>query len=83
MAALKQIPADQRIEVVYEEFVAEPASRMGDVLRFIGHEEMMDASLVADVSSGSVGKGRSTLGSDTVARLEEIGGHTLAKLGYA
>ena len=79
---LQLIPAEQVIEVVYEDFVRDPAPELQRILDFLGHPTAMRETAVTGVSAGSVGKGRSELGIEAVARLDAIAGSTLKKLGY-
>ncbi|MEB8325979.1 sulfotransferase [Dietzia kunjamensis] len=83
MEDLEGIPSEQVLEVVYEEFVRNPAPELKRILAFLGHPEAMREAAVANVSAGSVGKGRGKLGPKTASRLDEIAGSTLKKLGYA
>lgn len=83
MADLQRIPAEQVLEVVYEDFVRDPVPELVRILDFLGHPEAMRETAVAGVSMGSVGKGRGELGPETSARLDDIAGSTLKKLGYA
>ena len=83
MEDLPGIPAKQVLEVVYEDFVQDPVPELLRILEFLGHPEAMREKAVAGVSTGSIGKGRAQLGPDTAARLDEIAGSTLKKLGYA
>lgn len=83
MEDLKEIPSEQVLEVVYEEFVRNPAPELERILAFLGHPDAMREAAVANVSAGSVGKGRGKLGPKAAARLDEIAGSTLKKLGYA
>ena len=80
---LHGLPAEQVLEVVYENFVQDPAPELMRILDFLGHPEAMRDEAVTGVSARSVGKGRNELGPDTAARLDEIAGSTLEKLGYA
>jgi len=80
---LAQMPQDQVLEVVYEQFVRDPQSELRRILEFMGKPDLMDESAVSSVKVSSVGKGREQLGPEVVARLEEIGHDSLAELGYA
>ena len=79
----KSIPADQVHEVVYEDFVNNPSSELGLILKFLGREALMDETALRHVSNASIGTGRVDLGEETVARLTALIGPTLDKLGYA
>lgn len=83
MEDLQAIPAEQVLEVVYEDFVRSPRQELLRILDFLGHPEAMRETAVASVSAGSVGKGRGELGPEIASRLDEIAGSTLKKLGYA
>lgn len=68
--------------VRYEDFVAQPADSLSAILRFLGEDSTVNPDWVADVSAGSVGKGRASLG-DSVERLSALVGPTLERYGYA
>ena len=80
---LESLPADQVIQISYEEFVAEPARQLEAILAFLGKEHLMDRAAVQRVSRSSVGNGRAVLGESSARRLESLGEPTLKKLGYA
>ncbi len=80
---LAGLPENQLLEVRYEDFVADPTGGTARVLDFIGRPGLLAATDTARVSSGSVGKGRSQLGPDAVARLEDLGRQTLDRFGRA
>lgn len=79
---LGSINQDRWLEVRYEDFTADPTAELRRILNWLGREDRFDPSAVQGVRSGSVGKGRSALGSEKVAKLEAIGADTLAKFGY-
>ena len=82
MADLERIPEKQVLEVVYEDFVRDPAPELMRILTFLGHPEAMRETAVARVSAESVGKGRGELGAEAAARLDAIAHQSLEKLGY-
>lgn len=81
-ADLEQIDRDRWIDVRYEAFVGDPESELRRILTWLDREHVMTGSAVRQVRSVSVGKGRESLGPEKVARLEALGGSTLAKFGY-
>ena len=80
---LAEIDRSRWQEVIYEDFVADPAAGLTSILGFLGRPEVFDPAATAAVRDTSVGKGRSALGPAVVVRLEELGGETLRDLGYA
>ena len=80
---LADIDPDRWFEVVYEEFVADPAAGLTAILGFLDRSQRFDPAVTAGVRDTSVGKGRAALGPAVVSRLEERGGDTLRGLGYA
>ena len=82
MEDLDKLPAGQVLEVVYEDFVRNPAPELLRILEFLGYPEAARDDAVSGVSVGSVGKGRGELGPETTARLDAIAHETLEKLGY-
>lgn len=82
-AEFAQIAPERWHEVRYEEFVADPAAGVEQILSWLGRPEAMSTEAVAQVRKASVGKGRSSLGPEKVAKLEAIGAGTLKKFGYA
>ena len=85
-AAIQQLatlPSSQVHEVVYEEFVREPASILTGILDFVGTSATASAESVRMVSPASVGKGRTSFDEDATARLTALGRETLTPLGYA
>jgi hypothetical protein len=69
------LPAERVLTLKYETFVADPESGIEQVLAHAGIDRCDDEGLIEGlerISSGSVGKGRSTLGAETSARLDEI-----------
>lgn len=81
--AFAAMPSSQVIEVEYERYVAAPSEETRRILDFLGRPEAHDRMTIASVSTTSVGKGRAQLGESAVARLEELGGATLDRFGYA
>ncbi len=78
---LAGLPENQLLEVRYEDFVADPTGGTARILDFIGRPGLLAATDTAQVSSGSVGKGRGRLGPEAVARLEGLGRGTLERFG--
>lgn len=72
---------DRLLHLSYEAFVHDPATHVERVRDFLGLTGPLP-DLVESVSPSSVGKGRSALGPEVVARLEALVGPTLAELGY-
>lgn len=82
-AGLQQIPSEQVIHVKYESFVENPVNELAKILHFLNIEECSDiSSLVDNVSTRSVGLGRSGLTRAEVTHLTNIGGETLPLYGY-
>ncbi|WP_068257540.1 sulfotransferase family protein [Janibacter corallicola] len=81
--SLSALPEDRVLEVVYEDYVADPREGTRRCLEFMGLGDRLDATDVGRVNAGSVGKGRSQLGPDAVTRIEALGGPTLGRFGYA
>jgi hypothetical protein len=74
---LAGLPDEQLHHVAYEDFVADPVARTGQIVRFLGLPAADVSDAVGRVSARSVGKGRATLGPEAVARLEALVGPTL------
>jgi len=83
MQGLSRLSQTQVLEIVYEEFVVTPADHLWRILDFLDTPEAFDESAVRDVSRRSVGKGRTALDGEGVARLDALAGSTLRTLGYA
>ena len=83
LAGFAALPNVQVHELVYEEFVGQPMLHLRRILAFLGRSDLMDDSVVSGVSMHSVGRGRESLGPESVARLEALSHETLRKLGYA
>lgn len=83
--AFKGMPSEKYIEVAYEDFVRSPREELGRILTFLGRTvaEGDLAHAVGDVSPRSLGRGRDTLGGDTVRRLSSLVSDTLERYGYA
>lgn len=79
---LAALPANQVLEVVYEDFVLDPATGIADVTAFLGHADAASAARTEAVSRASVGKGRSQLSNEARERLDLLGATTLGELGY-
>lgn len=79
---LAALPAEQVCEVVYEDFVADPARGLAAIAAFLGHSDAAEAARTETVSRASVGKGRAQLSGEARERLERLGGGTLGELGY-
>ncbi|QKE85635.1 sulfotransferase [Arthrobacter sp. NEB 688] len=82
-AGLDGLPDDRLIEVVYEDFVTDPRAGTARLLDFLERPQLLADIDTGAVSARSVGKGRQRLGAEAVARLEKLGGETLAKYGRA
>lgn len=82
MRDLSELSPGRVLEVVYEDFVSDPASGLRMILEFLGHPEAYRTDAVRDVTAGSVGKGRGQLGREAAGRLDAIAQTTLEKLGY-
>lgn len=80
--SLARIPDDRVHHLSYESFVSDPRTHVSGILDFLGERGPVPDSAIASVSPKSVGKGRSALGPESVARLEEIAPETLARFGY-
>lgn len=80
---LAGLPDGQLLEVVYEDFVADPKSGAARLFEFLGHPDAAEHAATDAIRAGSVGKGRGRLGPDAVARLEALGADTLARFGHA
>ena len=83
IAGFAALPEIQMHELVYEEFVEQPMLHLRKILAFLGRSDMMDESAVSGVSKHSVGRGRESLGPESVVRLEALSHETLRRLGYA
>jgi hypothetical protein len=80
---LAALPPERVLEVGYEDFVADPRAGTATILGFLGRPELLDRTGHAAVRPDSVGKGRTTMGAEAVARLEALGADTLRRFGYA
>ncbi len=79
---LAGLPEDRLLHVSYETLVADPVAQVARLTDFLGLEgDATDA--VRGVSASSVGKGRTALGPESVARLEALVGSTLDRVGRA
>lgn len=82
--AFSAMPEDKVVRIRYEDFVRQPTVELNRILKFLGIEaetKQIDAA-VKGVSVRSLGKGRSALGHEDVARLEHLVGDTLDRYGY-
>ncbi|WP_415886969.1 sulfotransferase family protein [Neptuniibacter sp. QD37_6] len=83
-AAFSAMPEGKVLRVRYEDFVRQPGDELGRIFEFLGKqvnaEEILQA--VIGVSSDSLGKGRSSLGEEEVAKLESLVGETLKRYDY-
>jgi hypothetical protein len=80
---LAGLPDDQLLHVTYEDFVTDPAHELSRVTDFLELPGGDLSGSVTGVSSRSVGKGRASLDPERLARLEELVGPSLRRLGYA
>lgn len=79
---LTGLPPDQLLRVRYEDFVSHPAAGLTRITEFLGTGGGDLGAAVSGVSSRSVGKGRASLGAERAARLEDLVGPSLRRLGY-
>jgi hypothetical protein len=79
---LESLPADQLFQVTYEDFVRSPHRQVAELGDFLGIAGAADGARIEGVSATSVGRGRATLGPDTVERLERLIAPSLERLGY-
>lgn len=82
--AFRNMAVGKVVRICYEDFVRNPTSELKKIVNFLGID--VDSSQIEDavkgVSSRSLGKGRSALGLEEVARLEFLIGDTLERYGY-
>lgn len=79
---LAALPTEQVLEIVYEDFVADPSRGITDIAAFLGHPDAARTARTDSVSQANVGKGRSQLSGEARERLHSLGAATLRKLGY-
>lgn len=79
---LSDLPAEQLLHVSYEDFVTDPAAQLSQITDFIGLSNVDTGEAVQGVSRRSIGKGRASLSADRIARLEQLVGPSLRRLGY-
>ena len=82
-ASVDRLPAAQVHRMGYEDFVHRPVEGLVALLKFLELPTTDPERAVADVSATSVGKGRSSLGTAQLARVERILAPTLERLSYA
>lgn len=82
VAGFAALPKVSVHDLIYEEFVENPALHLRRILAFLGRSDLMSEAAVSRVSKDSVGKGRESLGPESVSRLEALSHETLRKLGY-
>jgi hypothetical protein len=82
--AFSVMPEGKVVRVRYEDFVRQPVAELNRILKFLGieAESTQIEAAVKGVSPRSLGKGRSALGQEEVARLERLVGDTLDRYGY-
>ena len=82
--AFNAMPEDKIVRIRYEDFVRQPALELKRLVKFLGIEAntMQIEAAVKGVSPQSLGKGRSSLEKEEVARLESLVGDTLDRYGY-
>lgn len=82
--AFSRIPQDRIIRIRYEDFVKQPENELAKILDFIDVKAapVHVKNAVSKVSRNSIGKGRSLLGKEEVARLETLIGVSLDRYGY-
>lgn len=69
--------------LTYEEFVQTPGEHLSAILDFLGTPQDIDPGWVGDVKASSVGKGRASLGEETVARLTDLVRPSMDRYRYA
>jgi hypothetical protein len=79
---LEGLSDEQLFRVTYEDFVRAPEPNVAALADFLGISVDAQQAGVAGVSAASIGKGRSMLGEEAVARLEAVVAPTLQRLGY-
>ena len=79
---LDGLSSDQLLHVGYEDFVTDPATELVRITDFLGLSGFDAGAAVRGVSNRSIGKGRSSLGPESVARLEQLVGSSLRSLHY-
>ena len=72
----------QLLHVSYEGFVTDPGTGLCRITDFLELAVGDTSAALAGVSSTSIGKGRASLGPEREARLEELVGPSLERLGY-
>ena len=83
-SAFADMPADRVVRIRYEDFVQKPGPELKKVLDFIkiNYTDAEVTAAVTGVSSKNIGKGRISLGTEEVLRLEALVGQTLDRYGY-
>lgn len=81
---LNKISNHRWIEIGYEEFVTDPETKFESILQFLGIHvsKAMFNEALKDVSPYSIGKGRKSLGKETVSRLMPLIEDTMFRYGY-
>jgi hypothetical protein len=79
---LAGLTPDQLLHVSYEDFVTEPVAELSRITGFLGIPGEDLGAAVRGVSGRSIGKGRASLGAERSARLDELVGPSLRRLGY-
>ena len=82
--AFDHVDPSRWIDVEYESFVTNPEGQLRRIMAFAGIEASDDqiAAAVSGVRADSVGKGRTSLDDEAAARLRELVGPMLKRLGY-
>jgi len=81
---LSEIPAEQIVQIRYEDFVSHPRHQLGRVYNFLGIQppEQLPDSAVEVISSKSVGRWKSVLDPDEVDLIQASVGDCLSNFGY-
>ena len=79
---LQDLLGDQLLHVTYEDFVRAPHRRVAELGDFLGIPGAADRARIDGVTAASIGRGRTALGPDAVARLERLVASSLERLGY-
>jgi len=76
LTSFATMPEDQWLHLAYEDYVAAPGDHTRRVLDFLGRPHAGVDEAVRSVSDRSVGKGRSSLSDEAVARLDALAAAT-------
>lgn len=83
-SAFAEMPEDKVVRIRYEQFVRAPQAELTRIVEFLELDVPAEAirAAVSGVSSKSIGKGRGSLESSEVSRLESLVRDTLERYGY-